>query len=296
MKRSLLFIINPKAGKRLSDDISNFIYRNINNEVDYDIFHWDTLEKITQVPEILKNKNYTDVIAVGGDGTVNAVANILNSSNMAMGILPAGSGNGLARSLGIPINKSEACKCILEGKYKKIDSGKLNEKGFFCTAGTGFDAHIGLLFANSVKRGLQSYVKIILKELFSYKPQKYTIEIDGVRLERKAFLITVANAGQYGNNFYIAPEAKLNDGLFHLVIVHPFNFLQGIAIFLKILRKKAHTSKFIETFTAKNIIVEREEEGSVHCDGEPFLEEKRLTFTIENESLKVICGKNFNGL
>jgi diacylglycerol kinase family enzyme len=218
---------------------------------------------------------------------------VLNTS-VILGIIPTGSGNGLARSLGISLDTKEALNQILENKTGLIDSGTVNNIPFFCTSGIGFDAHIGKLFATATKRGLQSYVKMILGEFLAYKPQAYTLQINGKEISKTAFLITVANAGQYGNDFYIAPQAKLNDGLFHVVILKPFNFLQGIGIVLKVMRRKAHHSKFIETFACDQLSIKREKSDSIHYDGEPESLGIDLNYINHSRSLKVIVGDTFD--
>src|SRR5690606_37071885 len=136
-----------------------------------------------------------------------------------------------------------------KGKTAIIDGGTVNNRFFFCTSGIGFDAHIGKLFASSEKRGLQSYVKITMQELLRYRAKNYTLKFDDKTIQRKAFLITVANAGQYGNDFYIAPEADLQDGKFHIAILKPFNIINVFGILAKILRRKAHLSRNIETYS-----------------------------------------------
>ena len=293
LPRKILFIVNPNAGKRISDKIIDVIKKNLPEKINYQIVIWKDKNQFQEIVELFKNRDYTDVVAVGGDGTVNEVAKSLLNTNMALGIVPIGSGNGLARSLGLSMKLEEVVQQIVAGKKTKIDCGLVNNRAFFCTSGIGFDAQIGQLFATSVKRGLSSYVKITIKELFSYRAKNYTLEINGERLQRKAFLITVANAGQYGNDFYIAPEAKLNDGLFHVVILKPFNVLKVFEIFLKIIMGKAQKSKSIETYVSKELRVIRENPDSIHFDGEPAAESDVLTYSNQHQALQVIVGEAY---
>lgn len=293
MPRKILFIVNPNAGKRISDKIIDAIKKNFPEHINYQIVIWKDKHHFQDIVDLFINRDYTDVVAVGGDGTVNEVAKSLLNTNIALGIVPIGSGNGLARSLGLSMKPEEVIQQIVIGKKTKIDCGMVNGRAFFCTSGIGFDAQIGHLFATSVKRGLSSYVKITLKELFSYRAKNYTIKINGEEIKRKAFLITVANAGQYGNDFYIAPEAKLNDGLFHVVILKPFNFFKVFEIFLKIIMGKAQKSKSIETYVSKELQVIRENPDSIHFDGEPASETEVLNYSNQNQALNVIVGANF---
>lgn len=296
MQRKILFIVNPNAGKKISGKLIETIRNEIPSNIFNEIIIWKDKDHFQEIADTLKTGQFTDAIAVGGDGTVNQVAKTIINTNIAFGIVPAGSGNGLARSLGISMKIEEAIKQIAAGNTKLIDTGSVNGIPFFCTSGVGFDAHIGKLFASSVKRGLQSYVKITLREIFAYKPSKYVITIDGNKIEREAFLITVANAGQYGNDFYIAPQAKLNDGVFHLVILKPFVLIKGIGAVIKVLKKKANESLLIETLQGKEIIITRNSPDSIHFDGEPEMQGKDLHYKIYPNSLKVIIGDKFDGL
>jgi diacylglycerol kinase family enzyme len=260
--------------------------------IPYEIQTWKNLEEFKLVEEKLQSGNYTDAIAVGGDGSVNLTGRTILNTGITLGIIPAGSGNGLARTLGYSMKTEKALEQIIEGKTEVIDSGSVNGVPFFCTSGMGFDAHIGYLFANLPKRGLKAYIKIILKEFFSYKPRTYRLILNGEELYEKAFLITVANAGQYGNDFYIAPRASLTDGLFHVVILRAPNIFNSFGFALKAMRRKTHTSSMTKTITCKELTVIREHDEYVHFDGEPDLMGKELLYKMHPRSLKVIVGKN----
>ena len=294
MPRKILFIVNPNAGKRISDNIIETIRKEFPTDVYYQIAIWKDKNDFDEIIQIFKFQNYTDVVAVGGDGTVNKVASTAVNTDVALGIVPIGSGNGLARTLGLSMNINEAIKQIVKGKYANIDSGTVNGKPFFCTSGIGFDAHIGNLFATSVKRGLKTYVKITAQELFNYRAKYYSIQFNNRELKKKAFLITVANAGQYGNDFFIAPEASINDGQFHLVILKPFNVLKFPALLTNILFKKAQKSKSIETYSSNKIVITRESPDTIHFDGEPDMQPEEVVFEMHPNSLKVIVGEKYN--
>lgn len=290
MPRKLLFIVNPNAGKKISNAIIKIIRKEFPQNIYYQIVIWKNKDHFDEITTLLNSEGYSDAIAVGGDGTVNQVAKSILGTGIRLGIVPVGSGNGLARSLGLSMDIETVIKQIEKGKTETIDNGSVNGKAFFCTSGIGFDAHISYLFASSKARGLKSYVKIITQQLLSYKAKEYTLELNGETIQRKAFLITVANAGQYGNDFYIAPEASLNDGLFHVVILKPFTVFHLPALLFKILRRKAHTSSRIETFVTNRLRILRAEKDSIHFDGEPLLEEKELEYSNNKQSLKVIVG------
>ena len=293
MPRKILFIINPKAGKKLAGKVIPIIEENFHPKCEYHIRVWEHVNAFEQIAQEIKSGGYTDVIAAGGDGTVNRVAQELVNTSIRFGILPLGSGNGLARSLGLSMNLNRCLQQLADGKSVSIDTGSANGHHFFCTAGLGFDAHIGNLFASSIKRGLRSYVQIIARELFTYKAKEYTLHFNGTSIHKKAFLITVANAGQYGNDFYIAPQASMTDGKFHIVIVKPFNVLKVAGLLRNIMRRKAYLSRSIETFEANQISIEPRVNDSLHVDGEPMAAPASTVFTIHKSSLHVIVGDSF---
>ncbi len=296
MPRKLLFIVNPNAGKKISGQLIDTIRKEFPQNIYYQIVVWKDKDHFQEVLDILHSRDYTDAIAVGGDGTVNQVAKSLIGTNISLGIVPAGSGNGLARTLGLSMKVEEVIKQIADGKQAKIDYGTVNNIHFFCTSGIGFDAHIGSLFASSKKRGLQSYVKITISELLKYRSKTYTLHLNGQTLTRKAYLITVANAGQYGNDFYIAPEAKLSDGKFHVVVLKPFNIFSVFGILIKILQGKANRSGNIETYVTNELTITRDEKGPIHFDGEPEHQGKSITYKNFHQGLNVIVGEKFEGL
>ncbi len=293
MPRKLLFIVNPNAGKKISDAIIKIIRKEFPQNMYYQIVIWKNKDHFEEISSLLKSEGYTDAIAVGGDGTVNQVASVIQGTSIRLGIVPIGSGNGLARSLGLSMDIEEVIKQIVEGKNAIMDCGSVNGQAFYCTSGVGFDAHIAWLFAKSKSRGLKTYVKVTIAQLLSYRAKVYTLEFNGRTINRKAFLITVANAGQYGNDFYIAPQAKLDDGLFHVVILKPFNVFSLFSIFIRILRRKAHTSSYIETFTTDELSILREAEDSIHFDGEPQMLGKHLNYSLKKKALNVIVGRGF---
>lgn len=292
MPRKLLFIVNPNAGKKISDKIIQVIRKEFPQNIYYQIVIWKDKNHFDEITALLKTQDYTDAIAVGGDGTVNHVAKTILNTNITLGIVPIGSGNGLARSLGLSMKIEEVVKQIAVGKTATIDNGLVNGIPFFCTSGIGFDAHIGNLFATSVKRGLQSYVKITIAELFKYRAKNYTLVFNNQSIKRKAFLITVANAGQYGNDFYIAPQANMQDGQFHVVVLKPFTVFHLPVLMTKLLTKKAQLSTRIETYVTNKIAIIRDEKDTIHFDGEPSIEAKEVVFENKPTSLKVIVGKD----
>lgn len=286
----IAFVVNPVAGGSKKENIIKVISDNLPAQTSYDIFVWEEKNNFSEIKQQIVSGKYQTVVAVGGDGTVNKVAKNLLNTDIKFGIIPRGSGNGLARTLHIPQNTAEAVRLIERGSAKTIDCGFINDKPFFCTSGVGFDAHIGALFASSVKRGLSSYFKITVRELLRYRAKTYHITANGESFTTRAFLITFANAGQYGNDFYIAPQAKVDDGRLHVAIMSPFSPVSVWPLLFKILLRKAHRASKIHTFTTQILTVRHEGPVAIHYDGEPgFTDDDKTVIKIYSSSLRVIC-------
>ncbi|MFO0322611.1 MAG: diacylglycerol/lipid kinase family protein [Bacteroidota bacterium] len=283
------FVINPNAGVKKKFNVEGFIASNFPKNLLYDIIIWEEADDISPIVEKIKNNQYSYVIACGGDGTVNMVAAMVVNTKMALGILPLGSGNGLARSNNIPMNLLKALNVIANAKTEIIDSGTLNGHPFFCTAGIGFDALIAHKFAESTERGFFTYFKTSVMEFINYKPESYSITVDGKKIKTTAFLITIANAGQWGNDVHIAPAAKLNDGLFHLSILKPFPFYTFISFAIKLFSKRINTFTHFESHIGKKIEIEFNKYLPAHYDGEPLLIKDKATIEMFPLSLNMIC-------
>lgn len=294
MKR-IAFVINPKSGSDRKTDRVALVNRLKSTNYHTDIFEWKKVEDRDSIFESVLNGQYDIAVAVGGDGTVSQLANALAGSQTALGILPFGSGNGLARHLGVPMNYEDAMKHLETGDVVAIDKGEMNGMSFFCTAGTGFDARIGKLFAESTTRGFWTYAKLTIREFRAYRGEEYKLTIDGKTYSRNAFLITVANAGQYGNDAWIAPQANACDGLFHVVIMKPIRWWNLLSLALRLFRKSIHLSPFIETITGKTVTIQRKNAGAAHYDGEPAEMDAELKITMTPRALKVVARKGFNG-
>lgn len=289
METKYAFVINPNAGVKKKLNIETFIALHFPKSLSYDIIIWEDADDITPISKQIQQNQYQFVIACGGDGTVNMVAALLVHTQIALGILPLGSGNGLARSNGIPMNLMKALDVIVKGKTELIDSGTINTHPFFCTAGIGFDALIAHKFAESTKRGFVTYFKTSVSEFFKYKPLNYVINVDEKIIKTPAFLITVANAGQWGNDVYIAPAAKLNDGLFHISVLKPFPLITFPLFGIKLFSKKADTFKYLESIIGKKVDIEFEHQLPAHYDGEPLVANRKISLEMFPLSLRIIC-------
>jgi diacylglycerol kinase (ATP) len=289
MNKKTAFVINPNAGVKKKIDIQAFITENFQKHIHFDFIIWDNKDDFESIKQQILRNNYSTVVACGGDGTVNQVASVVVNTSMSIGILPLGSGNGLARSNKIPMDLKQALAVIAKGAVRKMDSALINGIPYFCTAGVGFDALIANCFATSTKRGFATYINTTIKEFFNYKPNHYAITVDGVKTNVDAFLITIANAGQWGNNVYIAPSAKLDDGLLRVSILKTFSKRSIPSIGLKLFLKKIDTAKNFMALVGKKIEIEFDNELPVHFDGEPILVKNKLNIEVVPLSLNVVC-------
>lgn len=236
------------------------------------------------------------VVALGGDGTLNEVASGLVGSAVAMAIIPLGSGNGLARSLGIPTAIPGAVDLVFHGKVTAIDVGKVNARYFFLLTGLGFDAVVGKRFDDHPTRGPVPYFYLSTREFFSYQPPKLKIRFDDKSFEVQPFLITIANGRQYGNNAYIAPAAKLNDGMLNLCIIHRLRLYQLPVLLPKVFQGKIDTFSEVESYTTRNVLIEREQPGLINVDGEPVEEGKTLEISVLPRKLRLVTPLESPGL
>jgi YegS/Rv2252/BmrU family lipid kinase len=292
-KKKITFILNPISGTHSKEEIPAMIEQILDKEL------FDTEICFTQyrghAAEIAKQKadEETDiVVAVGGDGTVNEVARSLVHTNTALGIIPCGSGNGLARHLCLPLDVKKAIGIINSCKIDTFDYGVINGMPFFCTCGMGFDAFISLKFAEAGKRGPITYVENVLKEGLKYKPETYEVSDDTGARKYKAFLIACANASQYGNNAYIAPGATMKDGEMDVIVMEPFNALDAPQIAADLFMKTMHNNSKIKTFRTKTLHITRKAPGAIHYDGDPIMTDKDIDVHIEHQGIRILINPN----
>lgn len=291
MKKAV-FIVNPISGTQSKELILNLL----KEKMDKDRYVWEVMytERAGHAVELAANSAQSGadiVVAIGGDGTINEVGRSLIHTNTALGIIPCGSGNGLARHLHISLDPKKAIEILNEGHIDTIDYGKINNKEFFCTCGVGFDAFVSLKFAHAGKRGLLTYLEKTLQESLKYQPETYELETEDGRLEYKAFLIACGNASQYGNNAYIAPQATLTDGLLDVTILEPFTVLDVPTLAFQLFNKTIDQNSRIKTFRCKSLKIKRTAPGVVHFDGDPMQAGKMVDIEVIQKGLQVIAPK-----
>jgi YegS/Rv2252/BmrU family lipid kinase len=283
---SYLFLINPASGSA-RDDWQELISSMMPANHHYEFVVWDHPEKREEILKQVRSSKAEVLVAVGGDGTINLLADIVMESKKVLGILPSGSGNGLARHLRIPLNHKKAIHHLLQTRSRKMDVASVNGKHFLCTAGAGFDALIGEAFADRDKTGLWGYVGKVIKHVFAYKAETYRLTWGSNIKDKKAFLITFANASQYGNNAFIAPKAKINDGKLNVCLIRPFPILMAIPMSILLFTRKIYKSRFVETFEADSIRLRRNA-GPFHMDGDPVDLGNELEIGILPDQIDVI--------
>jgi YegS/Rv2252/BmrU family lipid kinase len=279
------FIVNPNAGSKNKAKYTKLIQLIKSNDAH---IIWETTEPLEAVDFAKKalDEGATRIIAVGGDGTINEVASVLVGKSIPLGIIPVGSGNGLARHLNIPLNYKKAFQKALVGATIKIDVGHINNRPFFCTAGVGFDAAVAHRFANSKGRGLLNYIKATIITLFKYKPIQ--VSINNAPVEN-IFSLSIANANQFGNNAFISPFSNIQDGQLELVKIDILNKLQAGIIAVRLFKKSIHHSNDVHIIACKTASIYYAKNAPIHIDGENLVTDNQLlNITISPLALNVI--------
>ena len=291
-KKRIIFVVNPISGTQSKKAILKWIDERMDRSVyDYSIVRTEYAGHATQITASAVEDKVDVVVAIGGDGTINEIARALVHSETALGIIPCGSGNGLARHLRIPMEPKAAIDIINQGNRLCIDYGKINNIPFFCTCGVGFDAFVSLKFADSGKRGLLTYLENTLHESLTYQPETYEIENEEGTMKYKAWMIACGNASQYGNNAYIAPQASLTDGLMDVTIMEPFTVLDVPSLSFQLFNKTIDQNSRVKTMRAKKIKIHRAHDGVMHFDGDPLMAGKELEVEIIPNGLYVIASE-----
>ena len=290
-KQRIIFIINPISGTENKDEIPRLISEHLDQQrFDYEVLFTEYAGHAAEIAQQSAAEGADIVVAVGGDGTINEVARSLVHTETALGIIPCGSGNGLARHLCIPIDTTKAIELINQCQIEAFDYGVINDLPFFCTCGMGFDAFISLKFAEAGKRGPITYVENVLKEGLKYQPETYEIVDENDTVYYKAFLIACANASQYGNNAYIAPGATMRDGMMDVIIMEPFTALDAPQIAADLFMKTLQNNSKIKTFRAKSIRIHRKQPGAIHYDGDPIMTGTDVDVHIEHLGLNIVTN------
>lgn len=289
LPKRILFIVNPISGIGKQRDVEDFITKRLDRvrfkpEIVYTTGPGDA----TVISRKAAGDGVEIIAAVGGDGTVNETAAGLVGTASAMAIVPAGSGNGLARHLKIPMNMKRAIDIINTGNILKIDTATINDQLFVNVAGVGFDASVAKKFALAGKRGFSTYLRITATSYKNYVPKQYTLVIDGKVIKRRALLISFANSSQFGNNTSIDPAASVHDGYIDVCIVGKMPYWKALFLAPLLFLKKFDQTRYIEIIRAKEVVLKRKKGKSIHLDGDPKIMGHELTMQINPLSLNVI--------
>lgn len=281
MKRALL-IINPISGTLSKEGLAERVRERLGRAgLEVETVETERAGHGAQLAAQAAKDGYYAVIAAGGDGTVNEIASALRGSDTALGILPYGSGNGLARHLYGSIDTDKALEIIARDSVSECDYGTVNDRPFFCTFGLGFDAKVSKEFAYMETRGLTSYIRSAMQEYLSYNPAEYEIITPEGHVKLKAFIVTVCNASQYGNNAFIAPQASIHDGLLDITVIHVGNPLSRAIAGVELFTGRLDKNVLIQTMRVREAVI-RHLPGPGHIDGEPLM---------MPETLKVCCHR-----
>jgi YegS/Rv2252/BmrU family lipid kinase len=282
----VLFVVNRRSGAQRRDDVTTVIRETCAWE--HEIAEIGERADLDAIVRRAEGEHFDVVYAVGGDGTVHNVAKRLIGTPLALGIVPTGSGNGLARHLGMPMNVRRALRACASQRFATIDTAVVNGIPFIGTMGIGFDAWVAETFATRGARGLQTYVRVALSGLLRYRPETYKLGIDGQQMERSALIVAIANASQYGNNARIAPLASLQDGVLDVVIIERRSMSAMARLFTGSLQRAAG----VTMLRGKKITIFRPAAGPAHVDGEPVTLPEKLSISIVPQSLRILLPDN----
>ncbi|MGV3540170.1 MAG: diacylglycerol/lipid kinase family protein [Rufibacter sp.] len=285
-----VFILNPKSGSRSNINVPAVIQEHLDHQ------RWNHEVLLTQyaghAPELARKAaegGARVVVAVGGDGTVNEVARGLLGTSAALAIIPKGSGNGLARHLNIPLEITQALALLNQPAFGRIDTCAINGHPFFCTAGIGFDGVVSAAFAQSTKRGLSSYIQLVVKEFRSYLSKPATVQVNEHTLQSEFFVMAFANASQYGNNAYIAPMANIQDGLLDVCLIRQVGLAEALQLGYGLLTKQIANSALAEFHTCATVEVQSDEPQHFHADGEYMGQAQEFEVKLFPQTLEVVA-------
>ncbi|MEO8403765.1 MAG: YegS/Rv2252/BmrU family lipid kinase [Chitinophagaceae bacterium] len=293
--RRIIYIINPISGTRAKKDLQEFVrQRTTEQNIPFEIYPSVASGDYSFLHPIIREKNVTDIVIAGGDGTVSQVAAGLMDMKVNFGIIPCGSGNGLAYAAKIPKQPAKALDIVFHGKASSIDGFYINGQFACMLCGLGFDAKVAHEFAKQPKRGLSTYATLVGKNFFSADPYQFIVESNGLTFNTEAFFISIANSNQFGNNFTIAPKALLSDGLLDIVIAKKsakptllFNLIKQI-LAGKLNKMESSLKNPIIYFQTSELTITNVDNAPMHIDGDPAETPEKLVVTVKKKCFKLI--------
>lgn len=291
LMKKYIFIVNPISGTHDKHHIIDLIPHYFSDE-EYEIRNTEYPGHATEIASKAAQQGAYAAVAIGGDGTVNEVAQGVMHTGTALGIIPCGSGNGLARHLGISMKPELALETLRDGEVKDCDYGKINGHPFVCTAGVGFDAEVSETFSKAGKRGLPTYLKTTIGVGIKYKGEVMDLEFDDGEVIKggRYWLVTAGNAAQYGNDFFITPDASLRDGFLDINLWKPFNKLTSPLVGFELHQRLILKNSNVRIKRCKKVTIHREKEGPIQWDGDPSWGPKDITMEIVEGGIKMVVG------
>lgn len=294
--RHFKFIINPSAGRGKPERIVDAINR-ISADIEYD---YNILGYKGEGADIARKAadSYDVIVAVGGDGTVNEVLNAIAGSQAIFGIIPAGTGNGFARAIGLPLRPEEACRVLIEGHTRELDLGKANDRFFLGTAGTGFDAVISRVAGEKFKwlRGMWLYFVAGAQTFYEYTPQLLNVEIDSRIIQVTPLVVAIANTRRYGGRALIAPDAEPDDGMFDVCVIKQMSAARIVWHLPKLFSGKHVKLDDVSIYRGKRVNIIAPEPVPVHVDGEAIGSFSRIEFKLLHKAIKLIVPREHPGM
>ena len=292
--KNIAFIINPISGTLNKRRIPKIIDKLLDKEQWMpDIVFTEYKGHGIELARHYAALGFNAVVAVGGDGTVNEVASGLRGTNTALGVIPIGSGNGFARHMGTPLRTTNAIEAINNMTPVRCDYGLANDHPFFATCGTGFDASISEEFQKAGTRGFRTYLEKIVKNIFTYEPENYKLKGEGIDIEGKAFLVTIANWSQLGASAVIAPKASIQDGKLDVVFCSPFPLILAPGLALGLFTKTIDQGIHVTSLKTKEVTLFRDNAGPFHIDGDPVEMGTEIHIRVVEDGLWVLAPKRF---
>jgi len=297
MKRKFLFFINPISGTKNKKRLADLIIKACAKKaLTFEIMHTNAEGDYAFLRNKISTENITDIVICGGDGTVSTIVSFLLHTTVNVGIVPQGSGNGLALAAGISRNPEKALETIFNGKPNSVDGFFVNNTFSCMLSGLGFDAQVAHDFAKQKKRGLLTYIMLCFKHFFSSKNYSFNINVNGTRISEEALFVSVANSNQFGNKVTIAPKASLSDGLLDLIVVKKTNRLLSAFYLVKhILLGKIQdevsmmrSSNKIIYLQSANLQIENAQKAPLHVDGEPVETAEVIDIKIVPNAFKLL--------
>lgn len=293
MKFKILFIINPVSGVRKKKIVPQMIADYLDSvKFEYEIVYTERSGHGYELAKDAINRGFQFICAVGGDGSVHDVGRAIKGTNVALAVLPAGSGNGYARHFAIPLRIRDAIFVINQLKIRKVDVGSLNENVFLGTSGVGFDAYISDCFSRYHARGLWGYVSLIVKKFFGYQAQEVTLQMGEKNISGKFLMCSIANASEFGNGFCISPDSSVHDGQLELVLLNNFPWFKGPFVAYKFFKRRPLSSKYVKIQRFNKLEIGMKSNLG-HVDGEPVSIGNRVVVGVEQAALNLIVGENY---